>query len=156
MINYTVTKQSLQEQQKLEDDWKQHLKEYHQIPRVRKKRLMKAKQHYKENVEEIRKRTLICMKKLTKKFRLIIINHYTNGTKRCNCCNQKFENMIFLTIDHVNNDGIHERKTKTGNGLPLLRKIIKNNFPKDYQILCWNCNLGKHLNGGICPHQDKN
>lgn len=26
-------------------------------------------------------------------------------------------------------------------------------YPKDIQILCYNCNLGREKNGGICPHQ---
>ena len=29
---------------------------------------------------------------------------------------------------------------------------MKNNYPDYLQILCWNCNLGKSLNGGTCPH----
>jgi hypothetical protein len=37
--------------------------------------------------------------------------------------------------------------------MDVLRYIIKNNYPDDFQILCANCNWGKQLNGGVCPHQ---
>ncbi len=37
----------------------------------------------------------------------------------------------------------------------LYRWIIKNNFPEEFQILCFNCNSGRHINGGICPHEEK-
>ncbi len=25
--------------------------------------------------------------------------------------------------------------------------------PEGFQVLCWNCNLGKYYNGGVCPHR---
>jgi len=70
---------------------------------------------------------------------------------KCVCCN---ENTVeFLTIDHINNDDIEDRKkneNKTGG--KLYRWLIKNNFPKgDYQILCFNCNYAKSF-FGYCPH----
>jgi hypothetical protein len=34
--------------------------------------------------------------------------------------------------------------------------VKRQGFPKDrFQLLCHNCNMGKHMNGGICPHQQK-
>lgn len=29
----------------------------------------------------------------------------------------------------------------------------KRPHPEGFQTLCYNCNIGKHRNGGICPHQ---
>lgn len=72
----------------------------------------------------------------------------------CNCCGETTKE--FLTIDHIDNDGAeHRRKTKTVGGAGLYRWIIKNHFPKTFQILCYNCNCGKKHNGGICPHENK-
>lgn len=75
----------------------------------------------------------------------------------CNCCDET--EPLFLTIDHVNNDGADHRrilangkKWRSGMDLSVYRDIIKREFPADFQILCWNCNTGKQRNGGICPH----
>ena len=70
--------------------------------------------------------------------------------KSCACCGEA--QVLFLTIDHVNNDGAAHR-SKIGNGSSnLYTWLIKNGFPERFQVLCSNCNLGKHLNGGVCPH----
>jgi hypothetical protein len=34
-------------------------------------------------------------------------------------------------------------------------KIIRENYPPEYQVLCFNCNCGRALNGGRCPHEDQ-
>ena len=36
--------------------------------------------------------------------------------------------------------------------MTIFRKIIRGGFPANYQILCANCNWGKEMNGGVCPH----
>lgn len=70
----------------------------------------------------------------------------------CRCC-LKIYDLIFLTLDHVNNDGNKHRKSVNGrnNGHSFYAWAIKNNFPDIFQTLCFNCNHAKHLNGGICP-----
>lgn len=71
---------------------------------------------------------------------------------KCACCGENERQ--FLTVDHINNDGHIERKKGFyTNGSQFYRWIVKNNFPKDYQLLCYNCNLGRARNGGICPHR---
>ena len=34
--------------------------------------------------------------------------------------------------------------------------LIRNNYPEGFQVLCYNCNLGKAHNNGICPHKKGN
>ena len=86
------------------------------------------------------------------RIRLRVIDHYTKGLRNCACCGQK--GLQFLTIDHVNNDG-HEHRKKVGvANLPIWLK--NNNYPDGFQILCWNCNMAKARNKGICPHKDNN
>lgn len=84
------------------------------------------------------------------KRKVMVFEHYG---KACVCCS---ENMLdFLTIDHKNNDGNNERWA-SGNritGVHLYQKIIKSNYPDTYQTLCMNCNFGKRMNKGICPHK---
>lgn len=73
---------------------------------------------------------------------------------RCVCCGE--DNPIFLSIDHINNDGHKHRKTIGRSGSSLYKWLIERNFPKDnFQLLCFNCNLGKRVNGGVCPHQQE-
>jgi hypothetical protein len=69
---------------------------------------------------------------------------------KCQCCGES--NPLFLTLDHVNNDGHIERKQFSQGG--LYSRIIQRNFPDIYQLLCWNCNTGKRRNNGVCPHQE--
>jgi len=77
-----------------------------------------------------------------------IISYYTNNKMCCECC--LCDNINFLTVDHINNDGFKHRKIIGGGS--IYNWLIKNNFPKGFQILCWNCNMGKAKNHGICPH----
>lgn len=71
---------------------------------------------------------------------------------KCNCCGCDWDE--FLTIDHVNNDGKAHRDELGPNAtLIIYREAIKTNFPPRYQLLCWNCNMGKSFAGGMCPHK---
>lgn len=74
------------------------------------------------------------------------------GGYKCVCCGE--EEKIFLTLDHINNDGAKHRKAiGIRGGIGIYTWIRKNNFPDGFQVLCFNCNHGKQLNKGICPHQ---
>lgn len=69
----------------------------------------------------------------------------------CACCGES--ERAFLTFDHKNNDGASHRK-KIGIGHIFYRWMIDHKFPESIQVLCFNCNTGRHVNGGICPHQE--
>jgi hypothetical protein len=72
------------------------------------------------------------------------------GGAICKCCGETLQ--LLLTLDHINNDGAEERKRL--NRKSLYGWLVLNNFPPGYVVLCFNCNIGKSLNGGICPHVD--
>ena len=75
---------------------------------------------------------------------------------KCACCGET--EPLFLSIDHVKNDGNIDRNTNGRRvcGGMLYRRIINEGFPKDkYQLLCMNCNFGKSKNYGVCPHTEK-
>lgn len=78
------------------------------------------------------------------KYRELVLNHYGN---QCNCCG--ITQKVFLTIDHIDGSGAEHRKKGRSR---VYRSIIKENYPDNYQVLCWNCNSAKHLMG-TCPHQ---
>lgn len=108
----------------------------------------KTKAGSPEYAEYVRKRRIQC-KKTTANRRRRIISHYSGGSMRCSWCHE--DDYMVLTIDHVNNDGAADRKSGSGSGIKLYLKLIKNGFPKGFDILCMNCNLAKKLNGGVSP-----
>ncbi len=95
-----------------------------------------------------------CANKYSKKVKWIVFNHYGLS---CACCGESLYE--FLTIDHINNDGAKQRKEifgplhRSGAGTAIYKWLIKNNFPEGFQTLCWNCNCGKRINNGVCPHK---
>jgi len=80
-----------------------------------------------------------------------VLEHYGG---ECNCCGE--ERIEFLTIDHIEGGGNSHRKEIFGNqnqsGSRFYRWIIKQGYPNDYQVLCWNCNTAKHYYN-MCPHK---
>ena len=74
------------------------------------------------------------------------------GGWKCACCNETEK--CFLTIDHVLNDGYKLRKEKVhGHSTRFYRWLKNSGYPKNFQVLCMNCNFGKRMNGGIYPHK---
>lgn len=78
------------------------------------------------------------------------------GGYKCACCGETEDK--FLTLDHINNDGAEFRMRvfgrRTAAGYRTYLYLLKNDFPEGYQVLCMNCNYGKRMNGGVCPHQE--
>jgi hypothetical protein len=74
---------------------------------------------------------------------------------KCVCCGETTQ--VFLTIDHIGEDGADERRQiNRGAGYNFYYWLKKQGYPKEnYQILCFNCNFAKHTLG-ICPHQVNN
>ncbi len=80
--------------------------------------------------------------------------------QKCNCCGET--TIPFLSIDHVNNNGNeHRRQVFKRNSAGNMWVWVSSQNSKgllkkdDFQILCHNCNHGRHINGGICPHQEQ-
>lgn len=78
----------------------------------------------------------------------IVIEKYGG---KCNCCGES--QILFLTIDHINNDGSNDRSNKNYTTRSFYMKLKKEPIRDDIQVLCFNCNLGKSINGGVCPHK---
>lgn len=74
------------------------------------------------------------------------------GGYRCACCGET--EPLLLTLDHINNDGARHRR-QLGGSMPLYQWLRDNNYPPGFQVLCASCNLGRHRNGGVCPHQKR-
>jgi hypothetical protein len=75
---------------------------------------------------------------------------------KCACCGEAERR--FLSLDHIHNDGAEWRKKTFGKrhmaGYRTYLWLVANDFPKGvFQVLCANCQFGKRMNKGICPHQ---
>ena len=82
--------------------------------------------------------------------RLEVIDHYSNGKRVCKCCG--VSEIKFLTMDHTNGGGNKHRSTMKWSD--LYQWLISNGLPDGFQVLCFNCNMGRSVNGGICPHAE--
>lgn len=76
---------------------------------------------------------------------------YAYGGYICACCGEM--EPIFLSIDHISGGGYKHRKTVHA-GYSMYSWLKRHNYPKGFQVLCRNCNWGKHINDGICPHKN--
>lgn len=76
----------------------------------------------------------------------IVFDHYG---RRCTCCEDFFID-AFLTLNHKNNDGAAHRKII---GSRIYPWAIRNGFPDFLETNCWNCNCGRRVKGGVCPHE---
>jgi len=115
-------------------------------PDQRRERVKQYQRKYPE-------RLAVRMKRSRTKLRTEVIDAYGN---KCNCCGESI--IQFLTIDHVNGDGNKDRLAsgRKRGGHALYSKLRREKYPKGYRVLCWNCNSGRHVNGGVCPHKEVN
>ena len=127
-------------------DRKEYNKEYYQ--EHKDIILNRTKEWYQNNKERGKQINL----KANKKIKLLVLQHYGGKIPNCACCNEMEQG--FLTIDHTNNNGAeHRKEIKRGGGVAFYYWLKLNNFPKGYQVLCFNCNLAKALYGK-CPHKN--
>ena len=86
--------------------------------------------------------------KLKKEVMLVYSKRISKKDKpTCACCGLDLH-LDFLAIDHIHGRKQGDRKT----GKQLYAYLKKENYPKGYQVLCWNCNTTKELYGK-CPHK---
>jgi hypothetical protein len=116
-------------------------------PEIKRQIRLNDKKWRDEHRETLSKRNIIYSKKYRDKLKELVLEHYG---KVCYCCGESI--IEFLSIDHINGGGTKHRK-KIKRHLNVW--LVQNNFPEGFQTLCFNCNWGKHINGGICPHKSK-
>lgn len=115
-------------------------------PDVRKKYLLWTNDWRKKNKVKIAEKQKIFYEAKKR----VVLQKYGG---KCSCCDEN--NPAFLTIDHINNDGAIWRKSNrnVSTGYGFYNWIIRNDYPKDLRIQCYNCNCGRFRNNGICPHE---
>jgi hypothetical protein len=80
-----------------------------------------------------------------------VFAHY--GGYICSCCGET--EPMFLALDHVDGGGSRERrevKLERAAGQTLYLQIARGGYRPGLRVLCHNCNYGRYLNGGECPH----
>ena len=117
----------------------------------RESRARKLAQATPEEADRIRKADADKTRRLQAACKDQVFGAY--GGYICKCCGE--DEPMFLSIDHIDNNGATERKSGLyrGSGTAFYQWLRKNKFPSGYQVLCMNCQVGKHKNGGVCPHQ---
>ena len=115
----------------------------------------KNREHVREGNRLWRKehpeRTRELNKREQQKLKTEVLEHYSGGTIACYCCGEN--EMSMLTIDHENRDGKeHRKKINSKGGNSTYRWLRKNNYPKGFRVLCYNCNIAREFNNGVCPH----
>ncbi len=121
-------------------------KAYHKNP---EESAAKSLQWKKENPERWREISRAANQRQRIRLRAEMVLAYGG---KCSCCGE--DELLFLELDHINNNGAEDRKKGHGAGVKLYGRLKKEDWPKDnYQLLCSNCNHGKRRNGGICPHK---
>ena len=120
----------------------EYLKEYKKRPAAKAKRAADAKKERLTDPSRIKRNIANYKERLYAEVRKAYGNE-------CACC--KETHPMFLTLDHINNDGAQHRNHNGATKMYAWAK--RNSFPNTLQLLCWNCNCGRYRNGGICPHK---
>jgi hypothetical protein len=92
-------------------------------------------------------------KKYRDKTKLDAMIHYGTDPPSCKCCGT--EEIEFLTLDHIDNDGAKHRRADMSRtrGRDFYSWLKRNSYPTSLrsQVLCWDCQWGKKSKKG-CPH----
>ncbi len=144
-MGYKTLEERRAHYKKNKDKINEKRREYAKTPEVIERLRLENKRWRENNRELANERSRIAKKKYEVRCKKLVFEHYG---EKCDCCGEGEQ--IFLTIDHINGGGTRHRK-KIGNKICVW--LFKNNFPKGFQTLCFNCNWGKHINGGVCPHK---
>jgi len=127
----------------------ERVESHHQANKV--ERLQKARERYQENplavwTPERRQRAKELDRVRYMRIKNKVFDLYGD---ECRACGER--ERLFLTIDHINNDGWKLRKENGYRefGIGLYIDILRNGMRDDLEVLCYNCNFGKRQNGGI-------
>lgn len=112
--------------------------------------------------DDVRARERVAKREYNQRRKREVIEHY-GGV--CHCCGES--DLTFLTLDHKDGDGAAHRRRVFGHtrgyrgprgqdssGTFTYQWAIRSGFPPIFIVSCFNCNFGRHVNGGVCPHKE--
>jgi hypothetical protein len=117
----------------------------------REERIAQMKKYYYKNYS-LSKNKYYDYSKSNGSRRVKIYELIGNGKIACACCGET--EIRFITIDHIFGGGKKERRVEKWDWRHLGLKTLEAEKHR-FQLLCWNCNSGRQINGGVCPHKEK-
>lgn len=82
--------------------------------------------------------------------KLEALNAY--GGPICGCCRE--DNVIMLTLDHVDQQGAEDRRQNGKSGTGFYQRLKKLGWPPGFRVLCRNCNYAVYFDPNhVCPHK---
>jgi hypothetical protein len=139
-IRARVQKKVYYHKHKNDPGFKEKLKAYLDRPEVKKK-LKESHRLYHARPE---RKALI--RERTKKLRS---DYFAVYGWECDCCHEK--NPKLLTIAHRS---VSRKQELTKDNKRIMLRAIANPDREKYGVQCYNCNIGSHQNGGVCPHDE--
>lgn len=118
--------------QMIPENWEHRLEYMRQYRKLNPERVKTWNAKSRQNNKEFELERGILLRHLEKK---TVMDHYSNGTGKCACCGTDRS----LCLDHIK----PILRSKNGAKKTDYRKIIKDNFPEGYQVLCFDCNNSK-------------
>ena len=107
-------------------------------------------QYYANNREKLKLKNSKRNKARHNEAKIKVIEHYTGGDIKCMCSGCEVTEIEFLSVEHINGGG-QEDRNKSG-ARTFYERLVKDNYPEDIEILCFNCNLSRGFHG-YCPHE---
>ncbi len=91
----------------------------------------------------------LASQKYRQKLKSLVINKYGG---KCVCCGE--EELEFLSIDHINQNGAEHRRSLSRGGGDVYRSIRDEGFiENEYRVMCFNCNWSAYRGNGTCIHK---
>lgn len=86
-----------------------------------------------------------------RQLRFAAVVAYGGSPPTCACCGET--ELAFLSLDHIDGGGRQQRRQLGGGGFyTWLRRM---GYPPGLRVLCHNCNQGRRVTGGTCPHETR-
>ena len=126
----------------------EYVREWNQTPKgiaYRKKHAEYMQKYRKKHGKKMREQ----QRGYYTKTRLEALEHYGGKPPKCKECGES--RISCLSLDHIKNNGAEHRREITKEygyklgGNQILMWLKKNNYPKGFQILCYNCNIIKEM-----------
>ena len=101
--------------------------------------------------------TALTNKEFTHWNKVKVMMHYSDGIPICRNCGE--QDIDVLCIDHIYGGGAKQRQQLGRRGHDFYDWLIKAEFPKGNQVLCYNCNTRKawvEICTPVSTHKPKN
>lgn len=117
----------------------EYSKKYYQTHREQSLACHKA--YYQEHKERMKAYGRRYHQEHSKQTKIEVLTYYGDGKLACIWCG--FDNVLALSIDHIDGSGKQHRREMGLVGNRFYRWLKQQSYPKGYQTLCMNCQFIK-------------